>query len=189
MKILDLNSYNHVNESVRSELFKNGMTVMYSVDGTNNNYFHYIVLTDKDDIQKAIDDLKWPDTFSESDVSDIMEDKYGVIVTSRDNGARYVCISDILVNNILYIWDTDLKLDDCIKEKYIIDISDKCNHKNLIYEKDVDYAKLITTYPEPPYYNMGWNHDDLNDMTKGTTTWCNNPLSVASFNQPVTISL
>ena len=171
MKILNYKDYINVNESVRSEIFKNGMCVLYSVDGEYTNYFHYIVLTEKKDIEKAIDDLKWPSTFSESDQVDMLNDKYGVLVTSRENGARYVCISDILVNNILYIWDTKLKFSDCIKDKYIKDISGKCTTKNLIYEKDVDYSNIITNSPEAPYYNAGWEPGDWSDFATGFDAW------------------
>lgn len=186
MKILSYEGYLHINESVRSELFKNGMCVLYSDDGEHANYFHYIVLTEKEDIQKAIDDLNWPTTFSESDKTDILNDKYGVLVASRENGARYVCISDVLVNNILYIWDTKLKFSDMIKDGYIKDLFDKCTTKNLIYEKDVDFSKITTKHPEAPYYNYDWQPEDWSSLSRGYNAWSldHSPNNPGSFRQP-----
>jgi len=186
MNILSFNDYKHMNESVRSELFKNGMCVMYSADGEQKHYYHYICLTEKDDIGTALEKLKKTKLFSDTDETSIREDKYGVLVASREDGMVYVCISDVLVNNILYIWDTDLKLDDCIKDEYIIDLSDKCTAKNLIYEKDIDYSKIVTLLPDEPYFNYGFQPTDWSSLSRGYDAWAldhsiNNP---GSLKQP-----
>jgi len=100
--------------------------------------------------------------FSETDEVEMRGDKYGVFVTTREEGMLYVCISDVIVNNILYIWDAKLNLKDCIKDEYIIDLSDKCTAKNLIYEKDIDYSKIRKRIIEKyPYKNFEYMLDYL----------------------------
>ncbi len=184
--MLTFEKYNMLNESVRSELFKNGMCVMYSKDGENTNYFTYLCLTDKDDIKKALEDLKWPSLFDETDEELILKDKYGILVTSREKGSEYVPISEILVNNILYIWDTDLKLKDCIKDEYVIDLKKKCNSENLVYEKDVDFSKVVTMLPDEPYFNYGYQPTDWSSQSRGYDAWSldHSPNSPGSFSQP-----
>lgn len=184
--MLSFEKYNMLNESVRSELFKNGMCVSYSKDGQNTNYNIYLCLTDKDDIKKALSDLKWPSLFEDSDRYDILNDKYGILIASKEKGAEYVLISDILVNNILYIWDTDLKLSDCIKDEYIIDLKKKCNSDNLIYEKDVDFSKIVTLLPDEPYFNYGFQPTDWSSLSRGYDAWAldHSPNMPGSFKQP-----
>jgi hypothetical protein len=167
MKILSYEHFKAVNESIRSKVFKNGMCVVYSKDGSESGYRHYICLTEKDDIKTALDELKWDNDFTDSDRMTIKDDKLGILVCSLDKGATYVLISEVLVNNILYIYDTDLKIADCIKKGYINDISDKCNTDNLVYEKDIDYSKLVTAQPEAPYFNYGYRFNDWSGISRG----------------------
>ena len=184
--MLTFENYNLLNESIRSELFKNGMCVMYSKDGENTNYFTYLCLTEKNDIKKAVDDLKWPSLFDDTDEELILNEKYGILVTSREKGAEYVLISEILVNNILYIWNTDLKLKDCIKDKYVIDLKKKCNAENLIYEKDIDFSKIITLLPDEPYFNYGYQPTDWSSQSRGYDAWSldHSPNNPGTFKQP-----
>lgn len=186
MKILTKKEFVAVTESIKSELFKNGMCVEYSIDGEYINYIDYIILTDKEDIKKSIKDLKWPQTFTQSDKSNMLNDKYGIFIASKETGAIYVCISDIIINNILYIWNTDIKFSDCIKDKYIIDISDKCTQKNIIYEKDVDFSKIVTGLVDYPYYNYGWQPEDWSSLSRGCDAWTLNHTSNrhSSIKQP-----
>ena len=184
--MLTFEDYTKLNESVRSELFKNGMCVMYSENGENTDYFVYLCLTDRDDIKKALKDLEWPSLFEDSDRERVLDDKYGILVTSREKGAEYVPISDIFVNNILYIWDTKLKFKDCVKDGYIIDLKKKCGTDNLIYEKDVDFSKIAASLPDEPYFNYGYQPTDWSSQSRGYDAWSldHSPNTLGSFRQP-----
>lgn len=171
MKILTYESFSAINESIRSEIFKNGMSVVYSKDGSEGGYRHYLCITKKDDILKVIDDLKWDGDVDDTRKLEMKDDKYGVLVHSFENGADCVLISEVIVNNILYIYDTKLKVSDCIKDGYIKDISDKCNIDNLVYEKDVDYSKIVTAEPEAPYFNYGYRFNDWSGISRGDDTY------------------
>ena len=186
MKILDYERYTGINESVRSELFKNGMCVMYSADGEHKNYLRYLCLTDKKDIKTAVEKLTWPTGFNDSDRTDILNDRYGIMIASMENGAVYVLISDVIVNNIIYIWDTKLKLKDCMKDGVMKDLEDKCDTDNLIYEKDVDFTQLSNLGLDYPYYNYGLQPTDWSSLSRGYDAWALDhiPNRPGSFSQP-----
>lgn len=188
--MLSYNDYNMLNESVRSELFKNGMCVSYSKTGKKLEYYTYLCLTEKDDIEKALDKLKWSKLFSTSDEEEVRNDKYGVLITSRENGVEYILISEIIVNNIMYIWDTDLKFDDCIKDEYIKDLSDKCTSENLIYEKDVDLKNIVTILPDEPY-NSDMKMRDSRGVfgTNGAYDLNHSGGNLGSFKVPISINI
>ena len=78
MKILSYEHFKAVNESIRSKVFKNGMCVVYSKDGSESGYRHYICLTEKDDIKTALDELKWDNDFTDSDRMTIKDVGVGV---------------------------------------------------------------------------------------------------------------
>lgn len=171
MKILTYDGFVAINESIRSKIFKNGMCVVYSKDGSESAYRHYLCLTKKEDILKAVDDVKWDYKVDDTRKLEIKEEKYGILIHSFEKGAECVLISEVLVNNILYIYDTDLKLDDCLKDGYINDVSDKCNSDNLVYEKDVDFSNIVTAEPEAPYYNYGYRFNDWSGISRGDDTY------------------
>lgn len=148
MQLVNYSTFLHLNESISKNILKNGTVLVYSYDGSKNNYNFYVSITNSKDLEKCADKLKWVDEVTDDDKNKIKKSN-GIIVTSKGDKCAFEFIADIYITNILRVYDTDLSYGDMFKDGKIADVEEKCTDKNLAYEKDVDYADINQQLAEP----------------------------------------
>lgn len=170
MKILSFDEFKSINESITLKAIEEGMVVVYSKNGKETNYQYWICLTDKENIKKYVDSLKWNNDITDADRKR-MKGMSKILVAHYNGSCDYIEIDDVLINNISYIYNPKLKPKDMLDKNTLKDLRDECSDKNLIYSKDVDLKNMVLSKPDVPFMNYGLRLNDYMGVSRGEMTY------------------
>lgn len=170
MKVLSYSEFLAVNESITLNTVEGGMVVVYSKSGRENDYQHWICLSDEKDIEKYVDGLKWRDTVTDADKKSAKRMKK-LLVAYYGGCCDFVNLEDVVVTNISYIYNPKLKPKEMLDKNKLKDLKNECSEKNLIYSKDVNIDNIVLKKPDVPYLNYGYRFNDYMAVSRGETTY------------------